>query len=150
VPKWVLISKDKNIIKAFVRGIFDTDGSFWCEKSNASTSKLWKRKNNYIPQLGITSCSKILLVQIQSLLIKLDFKAKLKQKNKAGFKNQRKIHDSFMLMIRNKQEIERWFQVIGTNNLRHKTRYEVWKKLGYLPPKTDIRSRIKILEKYSK
>ncbi|MBU2560894.1 MAG: hypothetical protein KKD17_01255 [Nanoarchaeota archaeon] len=68
------------------------------------------------------------------------------QKNREGFKNERNIHDSFALNIRRKDQIEKWFEVIGTNNPRHQTRYAVWKKIGYLPPKTNINERMALLQ----
>jgi intein/homing endonuclease len=146
IPKHILNHKNKEIIKAVLRGIFDADGSFRCEKSRASTSTEWKRTHNYHPELRITSCSKKLLKQIQFLLEKLDIESKIVQKGIKGIKNNRNINDSFALNIRKIKEIEKWFKFIGTNNPRHKTRYDVWKKIGYLPPNNTIQERIKILK----
>jgi len=38
IPSYILTSKNEETIKSIIRGVFDTDGSFWCEKSRASTS----------------------------------------------------------------------------------------------------------------
>ncbi|MBU1199419.1 MAG: hypothetical protein KKF46_07055 [Nanoarchaeota archaeon] len=147
IPKNILYSNNKDVIKAVLRGIFDTDGSFWCERSRAKTSTEWKKNHNYHPELRITSCSKKLVEQIKYLLNKLDIKSKITQKGKKGFKFGRNINDSYALNIRRKAEIEKWFKIIGTNNPRHKTRHDVWKKIGYLPPYTSIEERITILKK---
>jgi len=146
IPKKILNCDNKKVMKAVIRGIFDTDGSFWCEKSRAKTSSKWKRTHNYHPELRITSCSIRLLEQIQYLLNKLNLESKIAQKGKKGFKNGRNIHDSYALNIRKIEEIEKWFKIIGTNNPRHKTRYDVWRKLGHLPPKTTINDRLNLLK----
>lgn len=148
MPQRILNSNNKDVIKAILRGIFDADGSFWCERSRAKTSTKWKRTHNYHPELRITSCSRKLLLQSQILLNKLCIESKVVQKNKQGFKNNRRINDSFALNIRKIDEIEKWFNIIGTSNPRHKTRYDVWKKQGYLPPNTTIEERKKILNNY--
>lgn len=146
IPKEIIDSKDKEVIKAILRGIFDTDGSFWCERSRAKTSTEWKKTHNYHPELAICSCSKKLVNQIQFLLEKLNIESKIKQKSKKRVKCGRNNNDSYSLNIRKILEIEKWFKVIGTNNPRHQTRYDVWKKLGYLPPRTTIKERKKILQ----
>ena len=145
ISKEIMQSKDKEVIKAIVRGIFDTDGSFWCERSRAKTSIEWKRTHNYHPELRSTSCSKELLEQINFLLNKLNIESKVVQKGKKGFKSGRNINNSYALNVRKISEIEKWFKIIGTNNLRHKTRYSVWKKLSYLPINTTIKERRNIL-----
>ena len=86
--------------------------------------------------------------QIHVLLKRLDIESKIARKNKKGFKHNRNNNDSYALNIRKKIEIEKWFSIIGTNNPRHQTRYAVWKKLGHLPPRTTIKDRIKILNKF--
>lgn len=145
IPNNVFNSSDNKIIIAVIRGIFDTDGSFWCEKSNAKTSTEWKRTHNHHPELRITSCSEELLKQIQYLLHNLGIESQLRQKNIKRFKNNRNNNNSYSLNVRKISEIEKWFNIIGTNNPRHKTRYQIWKKLGYLPPKTTIIERQIIL-----
>lgn len=146
IPTYILKTKNSKVIKSILRGIFDTDGSFWCEKSRAKTSSEWKRTHNYHPELRITSCSEKLLKQIQFLLKKLEIESTIVQKNKKGFVCGRNVNDSYALNIRKIKEIEKWFKLIGTNNPRHKTRYLVWKKLGYLPPNTTIKIRNKLLK----
>ena len=90
IPKEILKTNDKNVIKSILRGIFDTDGSFWCERSRTNTSTKWKRTYNYHPELRITSCSRKLLNQVQLLLNKLNIESKIVQKSVKGFKCNRK------------------------------------------------------------
>jgi hypothetical protein len=146
IPEYIFDINDEEIYKAIIRGIFDTDGSFWCERSRTKTSSEWKKTHNYHPEFRITSCSKFLLDQIKFILDNFKIESKVVQKAKKGFRFNRNINNSYALNIRKKAEIEKWFKIIGTNNLRHKTRYLLWKKLGYLPLNTSIMERIKILK----
>ena len=146
VPKEFLCSNNKEVINAVLRGIFDTDGSFWCERSRAKTSSEWKRKHNYHPELRITSCSKKLLEQIQFLLVKIGIDSGIMQKSVKSFKCGRNVNDSYALNIRKIEEIEKFFKIVKTNNPRHKTRYHVWKRLGHLPPNTSLKERKEMLK----
>ncbi|MAG91513.1 hypothetical protein CMO83_02455 [Candidatus Woesearchaeota archaeon] len=145
IPDYIVNSKDMKIIKAVIRGIFDSDGSFWCERSRAKTSTEWKKTHNYHPEMCISSCSNILLEQIRILLNKLGVESQVRLKHIKGFKNNRNISDSYQLNIRKIAEIEKFFYIIKPSNPRHQTRYQVWKKLGYLDPYTKIEDRLKIL-----
>ena len=129
VPEQVIKSNDNKIIISCLRGLFDTDGSFWCEKSYSKYSNVWKRTHNYHPEIKIASCSKNLLQQCKELLDKLSIESKVVQKNKKGFKCNRNINNSYALNIRKIDEIKKWFKLIGTSNPRHQTRYAVWNKL---------------------
>lgn len=146
IPEIIMKSKIDYKISV-IRGIFDTDGSFWCEKSRAKTSTSWKKTHNYHPEFNISSCSEKLLIQIKEILDELNIESKIVQKRSKGVKSSRIVNDSFALMIRKISEIEKWFKIVGTNNPRHITRYRVWKKLGFLPPYSTIKEKYEILEK---
>lgn len=146
IPESIIQSRDYEVLKAVIRGIFDTDGSFWCERSRAKTSVNWKRVHHYHPEIGISSCSKQLLDQIKLILDHLKIESKVVSKSKAGFKCGRNIHDAYLLRIRKKKDIENWFDIIRSNNPRHQTRYAVWKRFGFLPPRTNINQRKDFLE----
>jgi len=63
----------------------------------------------------------------------------------SGFSHNINVNTSYSLNIRRIDDINRFFYVIGTSNPKHKTKYEVWKKIGYLPPYTTIKDRKIIL-----
>jgi uncharacterized protein (UPF0333 family) len=66
----------------------------------------------------------------------LNIKARLRQTHKKGFKSNRNVNDSYALEIGKKSEVEKWIKIIGTSNPRHKTKFDIWKKFGHLPPRT--------------
>ena len=59
-------------------------------------------------------------------------------RSKKGFKNNRNVNNSYRLRIRKVQQIRKLFEIIGSSNPRHQIRYAIWKKLGFLPPRTNI------------
>jgi len=110
IPDSVLKSQDMNIIKAVLRGIFDTDGSFWCEKSRAKTTVSWKKYYHYSPRCQITSCSKLLIEQIYYLMCKLDIESKLIQVHEKGIKSNRNVNNAYAIRINKLNHVEKiWF-----------------------------------------
>ena len=147
IPKSIIESEDTEIIKSLLRGIFDADGSFWCEKSRSKFSIIWKKTYHYRPELQIGSCSKKLLKQIKFLLDKFEIESKVRLRNKKGFKNNRNTNNHYGLRIRKKEQIRKFFKIISSSNPRHQTRYKVWETFGFLPPRTNINQRKLILAK---
>ncbi len=145
IPVEIFKSNDDQILKALIRGIFDADGCFWCEKSRAKTSIEWKRTYHHHPEFQIGSCSRRLLEQIKELLDKFGIESKVVVRAQAGRRNNRNVNDFYGLRIRKVAYIEKWFNIIGSSNPRHQTRHGVWKKFGFLPPRTNIIQRKDIL-----
>ncbi|MBN2142849.1 hypothetical protein JW711_05980 [Candidatus Woesearchaeota archaeon] len=133
IPAVIMNSSNMNLKVSVVRGIYDSDGTFYCDKSYAKTSTEWKRTHKYSPVVGITSCSKHLLLQITSILSELGIPSDLTQRNKKGTLSGRNVSDSYFLRVRKKGCVSKWFELIGSNNPRHYRKYDLWKKQGYLP-----------------
>lgn len=147
IPNYVIESGNRSILIPILRGLFDTDGCISFDKSRApTTSNLWKRTHNYIPEIMISSTSKILVEQVQCLLSWLGINSKVRHKNKQGFVCNRNVHDSYQVEIQKKADVIKWFETIGTNNLRHKSKYNVWNAIGYVPPKTTLQQRLTLLK----
>ena len=138
-------TRNNKVMTAVIRGIFDTDGGVSFSRLRTKTKLEWERTHYYMPKICITSCSKILLEQIQFLLTKLNITAHLRQAHTKGFKNSRNINNSYALDIWKKSEVEKWIDIIGSNNPRHKTKFDIWKKFGHLPPRTTLKERMLIL-----
>jgi len=145
IPQEIINSNEPEVIKAILRGIFDADGSFWCEKSRSKYSVEWKRTYHQHPEFQIGSCSKKLLEQIKKLLDEFNIESKVVLRARAGRRNNRNVSNFYGLRIRKKSHIEKWFAIIGSNNPRNQTRYQVWKKYGFLPPRTSISQRREML-----
>jgi len=136
IPEIILNSSDE-IMAACLRGLGDTDFSLSFQKK--------QKEIHYYPILHITSCSKILIEQTSFALDKLgisnntnfDYHDKDKRTGKTYIK-----HDLFVCGKRN---LKLWMKLIGFHNINHFSRYQIWKKFGFCPPKTTLEQRIKIL-----
>ena len=56
-----------------------------------------------------------------------------------------KIFDSYQIDIYGKENLEKWLYNIGFSNTKHLTKIEIWRKLGYCPPRTTYKERFVIL-----
>ncbi|MEM4266910.1 MAG: LAGLIDADG family homing endonuclease, partial [Candidatus Nanoarchaeia archaeon] len=74
VPKQILYSKDLDLITAFLRGYFDTDGCFTFDKKIGNPLSFHKTRN-YYPRILFTTCSKNLAKNLKYLVQLLGFKA---------------------------------------------------------------------------
>lgn len=144
IPKEILESKNKEVIKSILRGIFDADGSFFCKKAYGKYDKQWTKIHHCKPRIQLNVVSEKLSKQITYLLKKINIEYN-ESYRPGGFKHNRNRSPVFIIRIDKLKSIDGWFKEVGTSNPRHKTRYEVWKKLGYLPPNTTIKERRKIL-----
>ncbi|MFC1768939.1 LAGLIDADG family homing endonuclease [Nanoarchaeota archaeon] len=144
IPEY-LLNNTPEVTTSLIRGIFDTDGSFFCDHSRAPTSIEWKKTHNYSPEIQITSCSKELMGQLFDLTSNIGLRPKLHHKSRKGFVCGRNVNNSYALRIRRLSDVIKWFDTIGSKNPRHITRYSLWKKLGFLPPNTNLQQRVNIL-----
>jgi len=99
IPKQVF--NHKNYIYSYIRGLYDTDGSFYI-----------RRKKD--PVVQITSADPIFLEEIRNTLISLDFHV--------AKGNQR-------IFIYNKKDIKRFFKEIKPANTKHLKKYQNYLKL---------------------
>lgn len=106
-----------------VRGIFDTDGCLVFSRQHRGIA--------YYPRVEITNSSLKLIEQLQNLLLPVGFPC---SRGWAGGR-------SWKLEIAGSKNVEKWFQVIGSNNPRNIQRYLIWLKLGYYPMVPGWRSR---------
>lgn len=145
VPRWIKDSEDK-IKKAFLRGLFDTDGCVFCQKSYGKYNNEFDLNYHSKIRLRITSVSQKLIEDIFLLCEKLGLRV-TKIKINGGFKHNRNCSDVYLLNINEMNSIKRWFVEIKPSNNKHTTKYLVWKKFGFCPPYTTIEQRKDILKK---
>lgn len=121
VPYW--IEKSESFIKSCLRGLFDTDGCFYIDKHR------YKDKVYYNCAMNFSN---------RSLPILFFFKTRLEQ---LGFHPTR--NKKFNISLRKENEIIRYFQMIGSSNLKHLYKYKQYfkNKFGGVP-KWSYRSRL--------
>ncbi len=97
-----------DIKKFVIRGLFDTDGCLFARKD----------ENFKYPHISISSKSESFLIQIKTLLRAQAYPAYISNTN---------------VIIKGKQNIERWFKDIGSSNQRNLGKYKYFNKYGFLP-----------------
>ncbi|VVC71798.1 LAGLIDADG-like domain protein [uncultured archaeon] len=127
---------DENLKRACIRGVFDTDFSVAFKKKH--------RTRHTYPVISLSTVSKPLRDQLHSILAGGGFRnvysidrIQVTQKGTPV-----KIHE---LYISGSKELERWMELIGSSNPRHKTKYLIWKRFGFCPPATTLAERQSIL-----
>ncbi|MBD3361612.1 hypothetical protein GF358_02345 [Candidatus Woesearchaeota archaeon] len=145
VPKEILISKSLQIKIAFLRGLFDTDGSFYCDKARGKYANTWRKTHHHQPRIDFQLASKQLIYSTKQLLEQIGIDCAkiyfIKSKETATRKN----NTQYKLSIHKKEYIKLFFKNVESNNPRQKTKYEIWQKYGFVPPKTSVEQRKEIL-----
>ena len=99
IPKW--IKDNPSLLSSCIKGLFDTDGSFY------------KITNQNSHQLNFTNYNAHLLEDVWEGLIELGI-------------NCSKISKSNSLYITKKSELRKFLKVVGLNNLRHLNKIKSW------------------------
>ena len=108
IPKW--IKENRKFMAACLRGIFDTDGTFYIEK----------KYGRPYPRIQISSISSDLIKDIALGLEKSEIKyGKWKEK---PIRNWKARH---VIAVRGYKSIEKWMGIIGTNNPKHIQKYKL-------------------------
>lgn len=145
IPEEIFDSPAK-IRCAFLRGLFDTDGSFYCDRARGKFANSWRKKHHHQPRIEFHLSSKKLVYGLQRLCNLLGIKGAKIIENKGKRSNNRNNSNSYKFRINKKEHIDVWFNKIGSNNPRQKTKYLIWQKYRFLPPKTSLKDRFAILE----
>ena len=116
IPLWIKLNKEYT--KACLRGLFDTDGCFYIDKH------YYKKKIYYNCAMNFTN---------RSFPILFFFKTKLEQ---LGFHPTR--NTKFSIVLRRENEIIKYFQTIGSSNLKHLNKFKGYfrNKLGEVPKRS--------------
>lgn len=127
VPGWVAQSSMKTKV-AFIRGLFDADGSL-----------IFSRKTypkEIYPSLELKSVDHDILEWVAGVLLELGFRVSLGRSV-----------EIWVLRINGREMLTRWMKKIGTENLKHTSKYEVWQRLGYCPSGTTVPERLRLLRR---
>jgi len=105
IPK-IILNSNKEIMSAFIRGLFDTDGGIYLEKKYG---KLY-------PRIQLVNKSHILMQQVEKML-----------KEFFEFNLSSRIEDKYIrLIIRGNDNFLKWMKIIGTNNPKNVKKYNLW------------------------
>ncbi len=133
IPLW--IKENSEFAKAFVRGLFDTDGCIYYRKNNTSKSKL-----HSVGFVSIVSTSKNLVFDVSEILTK----EKIKHYCTIGKKtNGEKTCYRVQVF---KPHVLEFMEIIGSHNPKHITKFQIGQKFGFCPPRTTPEQRQQILK----
>jgi intein/homing endonuclease len=139
IPKDIL--KDKKLLKRFIRGLFDTDGSIYFEKSYTSKH----RRNNH-PIIKLGTVSEKLADDVFISLKKFGLNPRMRKPYK-GKKDKNLV---YTVLLYRKNDILFFIKEIEFKNPKHYTKWQIFERLGYCPPKTSLKQRKEILSDNSK
>ncbi len=130
----IIKESNKNIKRAFLRGLADTDFSLVFKN---------RHKNiNYYPVIDHHTPNKKLSKSIVDLLLNLGFNI---HSGERLMKREDKFHKSCYFQINGVKALEKWMREIGFTSNNQLTKLKVWRKFGFLPPGTNIKDRINML-----
>ena len=101
----VPIFENEKFLRAFLRGVFDTDGSFHRKRKNSAVVEFISRSPKF-------------LLQIKKALIHAGLKATLSGKS---------------VYIYDQRHVDSFFKMIKPNNPKHCLKYGIFKKTGRVP-----------------
>ncbi|UCD03956.1 MAG: hypothetical protein JSW73_05470 [Candidatus Woesearchaeota archaeon] len=123
----------ESLIRNVLRGIFDTDGTVYFNKSTSG--------KHTQPRIKISSTSKNLIFQIKQISEKLGFRPYFKK----PYKGKRDLNPVYSLVLYKKEDINRWIKEIGFNNPKHTSKIDIWKKIGKGLPRSNLKERKSII-----
>jgi len=142
IPKEIMQSDNKDIKKAFLRGLFDTDGSiYFCKSYHPTKKPSLYRFFHYKPKIKLATISKKLIEETKSLLVSLDIHSRI-QKPIRQRKKENVIHS---LVIERMEDVDKWIKEIGFKNPKHQTKVLIWKIFGFCPPNTKVFERKQVI-----
>lgn len=137
IPDYIKNAKNNNIKIAFIRGLADTDFSI-CFK------RKYKRLH-YYPVIRCHIRSKRLIKQLSESLKKFGFNFCALYDQKEYDPRSDKYIIEHSIDINGVTNVEKWMKLIGFNNPKHITKYQIWKKFGFCPSNTNLEQRKRIL-----
>lgn len=140
VPKIILENKNPEIQKAFLRGYASGDGGLNFYRKTGNYCK-FKKKFHYYPRFSISSVSEKVIEQLREITEKngIECCVSLKKNLKGKRKNK------YCLTINGKKRLENYAKLVGIPNMKDFTKLELFRKFGFVPPRTSIQQRYRIL-----
>jgi intein/homing endonuclease len=121
------IKENNALHKHFIRGLFDTDGCIYFQRSYGDSSSMWQKKYRHRPVVSISTISLCLYEELCSMLNSLGFKFYKKKPHK-GKTNKNLV---YTLKVESKENVKKWFSEIKPANEKHLNRFNKWLEKGY-------------------
>ncbi|MBI5228609.1 hypothetical protein HY991_00755 [Candidatus Micrarchaeota archaeon] len=112
IPAW-LLNSPPDLKKAFLRGLFDTDGGICLRSGN---------------RVHFVTATQLFAKQVSELLSSFGFNPKT-YAHKDG---------SYTLCLNGTQQVEKWISEIGFININHYSKYLYWKRFGCCPTEKEM------------
>lgn len=132
----IIKNSNRKIRKEFIKWLGDTEFSLVFKKRY--------RDKHYYPVINFSTQSKKLQKDVIEILKELGFSPYFISDYKR-YRNGKRLFIN-MIGLNGKNNMNLWMKEIGFNSTKHLTKYQVWKKFGFCPSKTNILERQKILK----
>ncbi|MFH1237240.1 MAG: LAGLIDADG family homing endonuclease [Candidatus Aenigmatarchaeota archaeon] len=140
VPEFVLKSENLEPKKLFLRGFFDTDGCITFDRRYSDSYSLFRRKHHIYPRIILVTTSYSLFTDLKKIITDAGIGFWVDEYTPKSENESKK----FRIWIRGRN-VEKWMNVIGSKNPIKHSRFDVWKRYGFCPPKTTFKERMKII-----
>ncbi|HLC58653.1 MAG TPA: LAGLIDADG family homing endonuclease [Candidatus Nanoarchaeia archaeon] len=130
------INKNSKFISKFLKGVADTDFSVTFKKKS--------RKYHSYPVITASFSNMNFVYQLKKYLTKFSITSSI-YKVKKTFNG--KLYIEYQIDICGKDNLNIWLKHIGFSNPKHTTKIEIWRKIGYYPPKMSYSQRLDLLNK---
>jgi intein/homing endonuclease len=136
VPKIIMETVDSVISKAFLRGYFDADGCLLFERARINGRCVeFKKIHHYYPRIVLCSVSKdLIVVDIKHMLKSAGLRYNICKVVPSG----KGKHEGYFATINGATQVELWMREIGSSNPVHSSKYEVWKRFGFVLPEPPL------------
>src|SRR3989344_2071066 len=96
---------------------------------------------HYKPKIKLATISEELNLGVYEMLLGLGFSPRLYNPRK-----QRENEQTIYAVVLDKTaDVKKWTDEIGFRSVKHSSKIAIWKKYGFVPPKTTLQKRFKIL-----
>lgn len=141
-PNAIMDVNSEDAYKTFLRGYFDADGCLNFERRQYGKYGEFKKTRHYYPRIFLVSISRdLILTDIQQMLESMDLRYRIYEKEPSA-KGKCRV---YTVVLKGPTQLDMWMKEIGSSNPVHLTKYQVWQRFGFCPPRTTLGQRLAIL-----
>lgn len=132
-----IVKSDEALLINFLRGVADTDFSLFFHKKGGKYGD---------PEINCTMANKKIIKDLETAFKNLGFSLSMRydvQRTRKG-----KTHTEHVLKICGGKQLNKWMEVIGFDNPKHKTKFVVWDKLGFCLPRQTTYQRLALISSF--